>query len=522
MNVEGGARQNPKLTVRCQETTASTFAGVEPIRHPKARSPLAKSLGYIAVGFSAIPGGLFLAKISALTVGPKGLGTIAALQAVSVVVTLLADANVGQGFIRKALEEPARFAQLAAAARLITRYGAGFMILVCLLLAPLVGQSIVGGDHPTLNFALAGVAGGLTMVSIQEVNILSARRNDRRVIQGLFLQGFVGPVVAGLSLIVFRESLAGCALMLAALAVLLCRMIVVRDSGARVRAKRNDPETRRAIRELLVIGGPLSMATVLGTGSVALVPIIIRMFVGSEETGYFRAAALVSGGYTAGLLTLLARSYYPKLAAETDVALLCRAIENQVRRSARSICLMAVAIVFVAPAIIRLMFSGEFGPSATVLKLIVIGDVLKFVAWSLTFAVLARLSPQKYVHIEIFGAVVLLLLVSAGGFLGGLRGAGAGLVAAYACYLAFALHVVVRGLALTLRSVVTTEALIGCVLVAAAGLVAGADTLTVLERLPVALVIFGVATHRLWAVAPINRHMLRSFSSRLRFKRSDP
>ena len=79
MNMEGGARQKPQLAVQCQEKKASNFAGVEPKRDPKAKSPLAKSLGYIAVGFSAIPGGLFLAKIIALTVGPKGLGTIAAL-----------------------------------------------------------------------------------------------------------------------------------------------------------------------------------------------------------------------------------------------------------------------------------------------------------------------------------------------------------------------------------------------------------------------------------------------------------
>ena len=97
-----------------------------------------------------------------------------------------------------------------------------------------------------------------------------------------------------------------------------------------------------------------------------------------------------------------------------------------------------------APVVIHLLYSGEFAPAIEVLRLQVLGDVLKVAAWPMGFILLAHSANRAFFLTELLwnavyvGAVWLLLPAI------GLDATGAAFVIGYVFYTAMIYFVVAR------------------------------------------------------------------------------
>lgn len=494
------------MTDTLADPQGSTVAEVpSPVRSNRGKLNVA----YALVGFAPLPGGLLVAKVAAVTIGPAGLGALAAIQAVTATVTLLADANVGQGLIRKSGPEPERVHHFARAARRITLVGALLSTLVVAVISPWAAKSLVGGTHAARNVILASFAGGVTMISLQEINILTTRGRNRSVLGFLLLQGLVGPLSVALVLMKFKMPGIAFAPVLSAVAVLIVGASVVWRNRPRPKPQVSRAETNRAIRELLAFGGPASVAVVLGAGSAALVPIVVRSVLGYEATGWYRAATLVSGGYTAGLLAMMVRSYFPAISSKTDRTLIRGSIERHLRLTTRLISLAGICIVVFSHQILSTLFSSKFTQASGVLRILLLADVLKFAAWCFTFPLLAKLPPSRFVVIEAIGAASVIGFVAVGASLDGLNGAGLGAVLAAFTYLLAAIAMTRHFLGIGLAKTALFEAGLATAMVAAAGMVMATSTLPASLFLTVTAGLIAIAGMRAVNVVLVDLPSLR-------------
>ena len=202
-------------------------------------------------------------------------------------------------------------------------------------------------------------------------------------------------------------------------------------------------QVRSTAADLLRFGVPVTGSALMGTGAQMLVPIVVLNQLGQTQVGYYRAAATISVGYLAFLLTSFAQDYYPRVAAARPDELL-ELIEQRMRLVMALAVPVIMATLALAPLAIRILYSAQFLPATDVLEWQLVGDLLKLPAWTMAFVILARGSSARFFMIELVGGATLVLGTWVGTTWLGLPGAGLAYLVSYAIYYPVVLLVVRR------------------------------------------------------------------------------
>jgi PST family polysaccharide transporter len=162
---------------------------------------------------------------------------------------------------------------------------------------------------------------------------------------------------------------------------------------------------------------------------------------GAAGVGYYRAAAAVSVGYLAFLLNAMAQDYFPRLAGAPE-ADLSSIIERRARIVAAIAAPIIVCMLALSPLVVSLLYTDEFLPAVAVLQWQLIGDLMKLPAWALSFAILARASPFRFLSLEAIGGAGLVAGVLLITPVLGIAGAGLAYLLSYLVYYVAALVLV--------------------------------------------------------------------------------
>lgn len=117
---------------------------------------------------------------------------------------------------------------------------------------------------------------------------------------------------------------------------------------------------------------------------------IVQNQLGSVELGYFQAAWTLSMTYIGFVLAAMGTDYYPRLTAviknheDTNVL-----INEQTEVAILLGGPVLLAMLGLAPWVMKTLYSSEFIEAATILRWHVLGDVLKIASWPLGFLILA-------------------------------------------------------------------------------------------------------------------------------------
>jgi O-antigen/teichoic acid export membrane protein len=377
--------------------------------------------------------GFLNAKIVA-TRGPSVAGSLGLAAAAAGFVSFFCDLNTGQILLRIVPTDLASTNHLRAqatiqATRRITRFGAFAVIAGAALLLILKQKS----GPATESLVLGVIAGAISMLALQEANILSANRRVLLRSKATFLGSIFTSALLAFSVFLLRsDSLAWTLIATAIVSLILMSFAVKTTERGKQKLTNVKSLTRVQTRILLREGLTLTAGSLAMNIAVLLVPFLLQINKGTIEVGYFRMISTLSMAYMAVFALVLTSDYLPRVSSSVS-----RSSENLNAQLTLFILAISPAIAIISGfsnELIRGAFSGEFLPGKSALQVYVFGDVFRLATWTITTTFLAVKGPRSVLKIEFKGAVITVLSVAIGAQALGLVGMAWGHLVGYFCF----------------------------------------------------------------------------------------
>jgi PST family polysaccharide transporter len=332
-----------------------------------------------------------------------------------------------------------------------------------------IAPILFGAAASSVYVVAIGVAAAFTALAHIETGILNGHRQLRTVSVANVLVAAIGTVL-GIAA-VMAAGVHGFALAVVAtgLAHYLITRIFARVADELPYISDSAAATDRLAVRMVKLAAPVALSQLLIVAAQLLIPVLILQSLGTSEVGLYRAAAMISISYMTLVFGTLSYEFLPRLAGVSPTQL-AATIDQHMRFLFSVAVPVILSLVVFGPIVIRLLFSDDFLPAATVLRWLLIGDLLRIPSWTLAFSLIARGRSGPYFILEAVGGVATLAGAWVGLQLAGLEGTAIGYAGAQGVYLAVAW-------VMTLRLGITAP---GRLQVAIVGIAAGASVMLVL------------------------------------------
>lgn len=186
---------------------------------------------------------------------------------------------------------------------------------------------------------------------------------------------------------------------------------------------------------MVVLGFYLSLQHLFSQLSVYLVRIYVSHMGGLDQVGLYGAGVTIVNMYLGLVFTAMATDYFPRLACTKNNEELGNAINNQAEIAFLMFAPIVVAfIIFIRPVII-LLYSDKFLPIESMLYFSMAGTLIKAMAWSLSYSIIAKASAKAFFYNEAVATIYTFAFNIIGYKYFGLTGFGISIIVAYSCYL---------------------------------------------------------------------------------------
>lgn len=198
----------------------------------------------------------------------------------------------------------------------------------------------------------------------------------------------------------------------------------------------NLPEMSREWWMMITLGFAFMLSGLVATLGHLAVRTLVQRELGGEALGQFQAAWTIGMTYLGFVLNAMSTDYYPRLTATMSDHTTATRLVNEQTEVALLLCApVLLAMLGLAPWVIRLLYSAEFGPAVEILRWQLFGDILKVMSWPLGFVLLAAGAGKTYVATEGLGMGIFVLGVLIGLPLIGVTVTGVAFFALYVAYL---------------------------------------------------------------------------------------
>lgn len=369
--------------------------------------------------------GLLRMKVAAVLLGPVGVGLIGLFTNLAGVATGVAGLGAGTVGTRQIAEaagqdDPARIALVRRSLFWLTLAlalvgGMAFWLLRETLAVRVLGDASLAGPLGWLSIAVA-----LSVAAASQNALLNGMRrigDIARVSVGSAVLSTVGAIIAlwwlgrdGIVLYVLVAPLAS---------FLLGHWYVSRLPGP-VEFKASLSALADQWRVMLKLGFAFMVAGLAGTIGQLAVRTLVQRELGVDALGHFHSAWAISMTYIGFVLGAMGTDFYPRLTAVIqDPVAVNRLVNEQTEVALLLAAPVLLAMLALAPWVIRLLYSVEFVEAVEVLRWQVLGDILKIASWPLGYILLAAGAGKTSIGTEwlamgVFAALTFLLLPAMG------------------------------------------------------------------------------------------------------------
>ena len=379
--------------------------------------------------------GLVKVKGLAMIMGPGGVGLQSLLG--------LAGTLFGLGLGTTGVREIARFHDQQEKVDEVRK--ALFManLMLGLLAAGLIisfretlSEQLFGSSDHQLAVCLVGVGVLFTLIGASQGAVLQGFRKIVELAKIKIITALVSTVI-GLGAVYYLGS-NGIAVFLLVLPVTgcLCGLFYTRKLPGLGAINTSWSKLRPLWKSMVALGSVYMLSGFMGEGTKLLVREFIIEDMDLHAVGYFQAAWSISMTYIGLVLGAMAADYYPRLTQSMDNRKQANVLVNQQTEIAVVFAApIILGMITFAPWVITVLYSGEFAPSIEILRWQVAGDILKIVAWPISFIVLASGKGKLYFLLEMSWNISYILLVYFGLQVFGLEATGYAFVLSYLVYL---------------------------------------------------------------------------------------
>lgn len=196
------------------------------------------------------------------------------------------------------------------------------------------------------------------------------------------------------------------------------------------------PEMSREWRAMVRLGFAFMLSGLVTTLGHLAARTLVQRDLGTEALGQFQAAWTIGMTYLGFVLGAMGTDYYPRLtAAIRDHATATRLVNEQTEVALLLCAPVLLAMLGLAPWVIQLLYSAEFGPAVDILRWQLLGDILKVMSWPLGFVLIAAGTGKTFILTESLGVGVFVLGMLIGLPLIGVTATGVAFLALYVAYL---------------------------------------------------------------------------------------
>jgi len=385
--------------------------------------------------------GLVKMKAAAVLLGPAGVGLVGLYQSLMQTAGQVAGLGVTNSGTRQiaAAGADGGAAAVGRVRRALfwgTLLQAGVGALLFWLASRWIAASFVDNPARAAEVGWLALGVGLTVAAGAQMALL---RGLRRIGDIAWIQAFSGVLGAGLgvaALMIWGED--------GLLAMVLVAPVITFLLGHVFVARLAPPEgSPQAVRELAREWGSMARLglafMISGLVTVAghlAARVIVQRELGPEALGQFQAAWAIGMTYLGFVLGAMATDFFPRLAAVINDREAAVRLVNEQTEVALLLCgPVLIAMLGLAPWVIRLLYTAEFGPAVEILRWQLLGDILKVMSWPLGFVLVAGGMGKTFVLTETIGIGVFVAGVALGLSRVGVTATGMAFLALYLAYL---------------------------------------------------------------------------------------
>lgn len=339
--------------------------------------------------------GLLRMKLVAVLLGPAGVGLVGMLNNLMTAGATVAALGFGNVGTRQVAEARGREDQAGVAAARKALFWGTMVLAVVGATAFWLARDIIAvrvlGDAdlaPHLGWVSVGIA--LTVATGSQKALLAGMRRIGDIAWITMLSSLISAAIgiaavyslgeAGIVLLVISAPLAGFII-----SHLFVGQLPKITTG---RVPLSDLSSQWAT--LARLGSAFMVAGLSVTLGQLAVRSMVQQQLGTDSLGYFQAAWAISMTYIAFVLAAMGTDYYPRLtAAIHDPEKAKRLVNEQAQVAILLAGPVLVAMLALAPWVIRLLYTEEFVPAVSILRWQILGDVLRILSWPMGFIILA-------------------------------------------------------------------------------------------------------------------------------------
>jgi PST family polysaccharide transporter len=385
--------------------------------------------------------GILKMKAVAVLLGPAGVGLVGLY--LSLVQTASSVAAMGLGTVgtRQIAAAHAEGGDLAVGRtrRALLR---GTMLLALIgaalfwLASGWIARVILADESRSNDIAWLSVGVALTVAAGSQGALLTGLRRIGDLARINVGAGVIGAVLGALALWLWGAQGLIAMILIAPVVTFLLGHLYVTRLGPPAGPPIGLPEMSREWQGMLTLGFAFMLSGLVTTLGHLAARTLVQRELGSEALGQFQAAWAIGMTYLGFVLSAMATDYYPRLTAAINDHKVATRLVNEQTEVALLLCApVLLAMLGLAPWVIDLLYTAEFGPAVEILRWQLLGDILKVMSWPLGFVLLAAGAGKTFIVTESLGMGVFVLGVFMGLPRIGVTATGAAFLALYVVYL---------------------------------------------------------------------------------------
>lgn len=369
-------------------------------------------LTFIATAIK-IAAGLVINKAVSLFIGPSGIALIGQFQNTLQISMIVAQGGVNAGVTKYTAEYGSNNEQLyqlwSSAAKIV---------LICSIVMSIIlilgSNSISEYTFKTDQYSYVFITFGFTIILFAFnqllLSILNGLKEIRIFININITQSIYSLIFTTLLIVFFQLDGALIALVTNQSVVFVYVIWKLRKHKL---IKTNNFKNKFSRQE----GRKLLSYSAMALTSACTVPVsllFIRNYIGDhlswDDAGYWQSMWYISTMYLMVVTTALSTYYLPRLSEIISKVELRKELKQGYFIIIPIVIILSSSIYVLRDFIISILFTAEFVPMRALFKWQVIGDVIKIIAWLLSYLMIARAMTKSFIITEILSSISFVLI----------------------------------------------------------------------------------------------------------------